>query len=134
MSIPFPSEAWIKALQAELAKSQAYQRAAKNWEGDLCFAITAGPGTAKETYLYMDLWHGECRNAYASVQPVNSAFTISAPLATWKRVIQGQMDPIQGLTSRQLKLKGPMMKILRAPKAAVELVNCAKLLDTAWSE
>jgi putative sterol carrier protein len=133
MALPFPSDEWIKMLRVELEKSDAYRTAAKRWEGDLCFVVTAGAGAAEDTHLYLDLWHGECRDAYASKQPVDSAFTISAPYATWKKVIQGKLDPIRGLTSRQLKLQGPMTKILKAPKAAVELVNCAKLLDTEWS-
>jgi hypothetical protein len=32
----------------------------------------------------------------------------------------------------QLKLAGPLTKILKAPKAAVELVNCAKEIETKW--
>ena len=32
----------------------------------------------------------------------------------------------------KLKLKGNLMKVLKAPKAAVELVNCARELDTEW--
>ena len=36
-----------------------------------------------------------------------------------------QVDPIQALITRQLKLKGNMAKVLRAVKAAQELVNSA---------
>lgn len=32
----------------------------------------------------------------------------------------------------KLKVKGPLAKILKSPKAAIELVNCAKALDTQW--
>jgi putative sterol carrier protein len=34
--------------------------------------------------------------------------------------------------SRQLKLKGNMMKVMKAPKAATELVACAMQVDTDW--
>jgi putative sterol carrier protein len=128
----FPSDEWLQALHVGLNESKAYAEAAKKWEGDLCFVITASPGVPQDTYLYMDLWHGECRSAKASDEPVASEFTISAPLPTWKQVIQGRLDPIRGLMSRKLKLTGPMSKVLKAPKAAVELVNCAKALDTKW--
>ena len=129
MAIPFPSDEWIKALHQELNSSKAYQEAAKKWEGDLSFIVQSG---SQDTYLYLDLWHGECREAYASDSAVDSEFTIAAPLATWKQVIQGKVDPIRGLMTKKLKLTGPMAKILKAPKAAVELVNCAKKLDTQW--
>lgn len=134
MAIPFPSDEWVKALEVEVNQSRAYQEAAKSWEGDICFVITAGAGVDKTTHLYMDLWHGECREAYEVEDPaqVNSEFTISAPLPTWKRVLDGKLDPIRGLMSRQLKLQGPMVKVMKAPKAAIELVNCAKQVDTKW--
>lgn len=132
MAILFPSDEWIRELHIELNNSKAYRQAAQKWEGDICFIVKAGAGVARETYLYMDLWHGECRDAYESDAPLNSEFTISAPLPTWKRVIEGKLDPIRGLMRGQLKLTGPLTKILKAPKAAVELVNCAKKIDTKW--
>jgi putative sterol carrier protein len=132
MAIVFPSDQWVKALHDELNRSKTYKEAAQKWEGDICFIIKKGAGVTKETYLYMDLWHGDSREAYESSQPVRSEFTISAPLPIWKRVIEGKLDPIRGIMSRQLKLTGPMSKILKAPRAAVELVNCATKIDTEW--
>ena len=46
--------------------------------------------------------------------------------------LEGKLDPIRGLVSRQLKMKGNMMKVMKAPKAAVELVNSCAKVDTAW--
>jgi putative sterol carrier protein len=132
MSIPFASDEWVQALHAELNQSAAYQAAAKNWEGDLSFKIQPGPGFSQEKYLYLDLWHGESRSVKTSDTPLNSEFTITAPLMTWRQVIEGKLDPIRAIMSRKLKLDGPMAKVLKSPKAAVELVNCAKNLDTQW--
>ncbi|MCA9971356.1 MAG: SCP2 sterol-binding domain-containing protein [Anaerolineales bacterium] len=134
MSISFPSDEWIKALCVELNQSQAYRQAAAKWEGDLIFVIEKGGGLDQDHFLYLDLWHGECRGAraLAGESDANAEFTLGAPLATWKRVISGQLDPIRALTGRQLKLKGNLLKIIKTPKAAIELVNCSKELDTAW--
>jgi putative sterol carrier protein len=132
MAILFPTDEWIKALHNELNRSKDYKEAAQKWEGDICFVIKKGAGVPGDTYLYLDLWHGMSRDAYESSTPIRSEFTISAPLTTWKRVIEGKLDPIRGIMSRQLKLSGPMTKILKAPKAAVELVNCATKIDTEW--
>lgn len=130
MAIPFPSDAWVKALCTQLNKTPAYQQAAAKWEGDLIFVINI---SGKDHYLYMDLWHGECRSAreLSDTAAVNAEFMISGPLPTWKRVIQGQLDPIRALAG-QLKLKGNMLKIMKTPRAAIELVNCCKTLDTEW--
>lgn len=131
MAIPFPSDEWIQTLNTKLNESAAYKEAAKKWEGDLCFVVQQG---GQDTYLYLDLWHGESRGASYSETPINSEFTIAAPVKTWKQVITGKLDPIRGLMTKKLKLTGPMAKVLKAPKAAVELVNCAKTLDTDWPE
>jgi putative sterol carrier protein len=47
-------------------------------------------------------------------------------------VLNGQLDPIRGLMSRQLKLKGNMMQIMKTPKAAIELVAAARTVPTEW--
>ena len=134
MAILFPSDEWIKALEVELNNSADYKSAAAKWEGDLTFVITVGAGISEDTYLYMDLWHGECRSAnkVTAEEAKKSEFMISGPLPTWRRVIEGKLDPIRALTGRQLKLKGNLLKIMKTPKAAIELVNCSKLVDTEW--
>lgn len=134
MGYQFPSDDWVQELMKKVNVSQAYQDAAKKWEGDLCFVIQKGPGMSEDGYLYLDLWHGECRSAreLQSADELTAEFEIAAPLATWRQVLEGKLDPIRGISSRQLKLKGSMMKILKSPKAAIELVNCAKEIDTIW--
>ncbi|MFN2190258.1 MAG: SCP2 sterol-binding domain-containing protein, partial [Candidatus Promineifilaceae bacterium] len=111
-----------------------YKEAAKNWEGDIVFEAVAVPDNPKGVFLYMDLWHGECRDAYEIADPSSkqSEFVITAPLPVWRKVLEGNLDPIRGLVSRQLKMKGNMMKVLKAPKAAVELVNACQNVETEW--
>ena len=45
-----------------------------------------------------------------------------------------ELDPIQALMTRRLKLRGNMMKIMRAPKAAAELVNCSTQVPTEFPQ
>jgi putative sterol carrier protein len=134
MTILFPTDEWAKAAMVEVNRSSKYQEAAKNWEGDIIFQVTAVPSRDKAVFLYMDLWHGECRDAFEISDPASqsSEFVITAPLHVWRKVIDGKLDPIRGLVSRQLKMKGNMMKVLKAPKAAVELVNACQNVETEW--
>ncbi|HET6445449.1 MAG TPA: SCP2 sterol-binding domain-containing protein [candidate division Zixibacteria bacterium] len=134
MAILFPTEEWIKAAMVEVNKSAEYKKAANNWEGDIIFAVTAVPDKREGVFMYMDLWHGECRDAFEVVDPSNqsSEFVINGPLPVWRKVLEGKVDPIRALVSRQLKMKGNMMKVLKAPKAAVELVNACQKVDTEW--
>jgi hypothetical protein len=79
MPIYFPSDAWIKALMEDLNASQTYLDAAKNWEGDFYFIIDPGGALEKRVTLYMDLWHGRCREAYDATSRDGRApaFTLS---------------------------------------------------------
>ncbi len=132
MAIPFPTDAWIKEAMVKVNASEAYQKAAKVWEGDLVFIVTAVPDERQVAYLYMDLWHGECRDAYETTADTKSEFTITAPLTVWRDVLDGKLDPIRGIMSRKLKVSGSMAKIMKSPKAASELVNACSTIDTAW--
>jgi putative sterol carrier protein len=134
MGIKFPSDEWVKALMVEINRSDAYKDAAKNWEGDFYFVVNKSPGVPQDVYLYMDLWHGACRDAYEVTDPTSKApeFSLAAPLQVWQRVVEGKMDPIRALMTSQLKLKGTMTKIMKVPKSATELVKCCAKVDTEW--
>ncbi len=132
----FPSEEWVAALKQELNTSPAYADAAKNWEGDFYFVIEpdkGGPLTGP-AYLYVDLWHGVCREAYVvqdkSVK--NPAFIMSGPYLKWKRVVTAKLDPIQGLMTGQLRLKGNMTMIMKNVKAAQEMVRACTRIDAEF--
>ncbi len=134
MAYKFPSDAWVKALMEDLNKSEAYAEAAKTWEGDFYFIVEPGGAQEKAVLLYMDLWHGKCRDAYevtdeSSKSPV---FRMSAPVTTWKKVLTKQLDPIQGMVTGQLKLKGNMVMVMKSVKAAKELVESCTRVDTEF--
>lgn len=134
MGIMFATDEWAKALMREVNSSEAYKKAAANWEGDFYFITTAGQGVQKDTYLYLDLWHGQARDAFLVEDPGSKpvAFELRAPVDVWRKVLEKKIDPIQGIVSGKLKLKGNMMTVMKNPKAATELVASAMKLDTEW--
>lgn len=132
MAYAFPTDAWVKALMEDLNASAAYADAAKNWEGDFYFIVEPGGTLDHQVMLYMDLWHGKCRDAFevtdeAAKSPV---FRMSAPVATWKKVLTKKLDPIQGMVTGQLKLKGNMAMVMKNVKAAKELVESCTRVPT----
>jgi putative sterol carrier protein len=134
--IPFATEAWLKRLHEEINKSEAYRQAAKTWEGDFFFVVEPKGSLTEPVYMYLDLWHGESRGAFIADGPAakHPEFTISAPVSTWKNVVELRLDPMKGLLTRQLKLQGNMAKIMRAVKAANELVLCATRVPTVFPQ
>ncbi len=134
MGILFGTDEWIKALRDELNSSPGYKNAAAKWEGDFYFIVTAGDAILEDIYLYMDLWHGDCRDAFKvdDASAKSPEFKLHAPVKTWRGVMEKKIDPIKGIVTKQLKLEGPMMKVMKAPKAAIELVEACTRLDTDW--
>lgn len=132
MVLKFPSDEWIKELSAQLNASETYERSAKDWEGDFVFVIEPDQAYDGTAYLFLGLYHGKSPDAaaLASEDEQESEFVIRAPFNTWRQVIEGKLDPIQGMMTRQLRLTGNMMKIMRYPKAAKEIVDCCALVPT----
>jgi putative sterol carrier protein len=132
MALKFPSDEWIKALSKELNASEAYEKSAKDWEGDFVFIVEPDDAYANTDYLYLGLYHGKSPDAAMIDSPDarEVEFVLSAPYTNWRKVIEGEMDPIQGMMTRKLKVEGNMMKIMRYPKAAKEIVSCCALIPT----
>jgi putative sterol carrier protein len=136
VAIKFISDEWIKALQEELNESEAYHQAARNWEGDFYFCVAPGGSLKEQGIFYMDLWHGKCRDAFlvTDESAKDPVFRMSAPLDVWRKVITKKLDVIQGLLTRQVKLKGNMAMIMRNVKAAQEIVECCTHIETEFPE
>ena len=132
MAYAFPTDAWVKALMEDLNSSAAYADAAKNWEGDFYFVVEPGGTLDHAVMLYMDLWHGKCREAFEVTEESakSPVFRLSAPVATWKKVLTKKLDPIQGMVTGQLKIKGNMAMIMKNVKAAKELVESCTHVPT----
>jgi len=130
----FPSNEWIKAMMQDLNKSQSYKEAAKNWEGDFYFVIEPGGNLTETVILYMDLWHGECRNAFEVKNPdeIKPAFTLKGPVVIWKKVMTKQLDPMQAMMTGQLKLTGNMAMVMKNVRAAKELVESCTRIPTEF--
>ncbi len=136
--VMFPSEEWVQELKQQLNTSPAYADAAKQWEGDFYFVVEpekGGPITEPK-YLYMDLWHGQCRDAYMvkDKNEKNPAFIMSGAYSKWKRIVTAKLDPLQGLMTNQLKLKGNMVMIMKNVKAAQEIVRACTRIDARFPD
>jgi len=132
----FPSAEWVAQLQAKINSSAAYASSAKTWEGDFHFIVEPADSTKEPVKLYLDLWHGQCRDAYLvqAEDDKKPEFIIAGPLDTYRRIFDKKLDPIQALMSRKLKLQGNMGKVMRAVKATLDLVNCAASVETVYLE
>ena len=132
MTIKFPSDEWIKELCSRLNTSETYAQAAATWEGDNIFVVLPDDSYTGTAYLYINLQHGKASDAreLKSLDEKKALFTTSAPFNTWRKVLEGRLDPIQGIFSGKLKLVGSLAQVQRTPKATYEMVKVASTIDT----
>ncbi|UCE09289.1 MAG: SCP2 sterol-binding domain-containing protein [Candidatus Thorarchaeota archaeon] len=129
----FPSEEWIQKYVELLNANDAYADAASWWEGDFVFEITAdGEVIAEPQRFYLDLWHGKCRKAHMVDESTTAEYKYSGPYKNWKLLFEGKIDPIKGIMARKFRLDGDMGMVMRATKAAAELVKTATMVPTKF--
>jgi putative sterol carrier protein len=131
MTVKFPSEDWIKELEVKLNASESYAQAAATWEGDNIFVILPDADYPGTSYFYINLQHGKASDAreLKSLDEQKALFTSSAPFNTWRKVLEGRLDPLQAMFSGKIKLLGSMAQIQRTPKATYEMTKVAGQID-----
>ena len=130
----FPTDEWVNQFKEALNKNTTYAEVAKDWEGDFLFIITPDKQWSKETILYINLWHGKCREAFITDKNQKAAFIFKGPYSNWKKVIKKELDPIRGLIRGMFTLEGDSKIILDQTKAAQELVNTASQISTEFED
>ena len=125
----FPTAEWTQAFMDKLNSDAQYAEIARNWEGDFSFVIDPGETLTRQVAIYLDLWHGKCLQAYyydETVPKMNPAFTLSASYQNFKKVLKGELHPMQAMMTRKLHVKGNMSVMMRSVPTVLDFVRCAK--------
>lgn len=136
MAFLFPSAEWVAAFKDAVNASEAYRVSAAKWEGDFHFIVEAKGSLKEPVKFYLDLWHGECREAHlvGEGDAKEPEFIIQGSIETFRQIFDKKLDPIRALVSGKLKLKGNLGKIMRSVKATLDLVNAASTVPTLYPE
>lgn len=131
----FPSPEWLQALEERLNQDPRYAQVARNWEGDIAFVIEpdASGELSEPLILYLDLWHGKCRGSAVLRDPneKNPAFVLSATLENYRRILEGQLDPMQAMLTRKLKVQGNMAYMMRHVPVVLDFVRVCREVTQA---
>ena len=125
----FPSEEWLKGLEAKLNSDKRYNQIAKNWEGDLFFLIEPDGNLKEQLTFYLDLWHGTCRKVEYKPQPEsypNPAFTLTATYKNITAVLSGNLNPMTAMMTSKLRVKGSMGYMMRNVPTVLDFVRVAQ--------
>jgi len=143
------SKEWNEAYVKAINDNPNYRVAASWWEGDFVFVIEPSGNLDHEIKVFIGLYKGDCTGAkllapdeeYEVLPPnspprplkegekVGAEFVFSGPYDNWVKVLKKELDPIQGLMAGKFKLVGNMAKVMRATKAAQELVVASTMVE-----
>jgi putative sterol carrier protein len=133
MSALFPSEEWLKELEAKLNTDHRYNEIAKNWEGDLFFFIEPDGNLKEQLTFYLDLWHGTCRKVAYKPSPnsyPNPTFTLTASYKDITSILTGKLNPMTAMMTSKLKVKGSMGYMMRNVPTVLDFVRVAQEVTT----
>jgi len=136
MPYKFPSPEWLQALKDKLNSDDRYARIASKWEGDLMFHIEPGDHEPEIEFFYLDLWHGKCRDAFIpneiQIVEIKPAYILKAPYSNFLRLLKGDLDPMQAMITRKLKVQGSMAYMMRNVPVVLDFVRCAQEIDSSF--
>lgn len=124
----FPELDWFLALKEKLNSDDQYARIAHQWEWDLLFAIEADELLAEPLYVYLDLWHGTCREVkiVADIKQTQATFILTAPYKNYVALLSGKIDPMQAMLTRKLRVQGNMAIMMRNVPTVLDFVRCCR--------
>ena len=148
----FGTQEWADAFMKAVNDNANYKEAASWWEGDFIFVIKPSGNLDKQINMFIGLYKGDCTGAKVladgeeyDILPPNSPprplkegekigveFEFSGDYDNWVKVLKKELDSIQGLMAGKFKLVGNMAKVMRATKAAQELVNSTTTVVTEF--
>lgn len=133
MTIIFPSAEWLNALHEKLNNDAHYNQIAKNWEGDLLFDIQPVGNLEKALTMYLDLWHGKCRNVEYAPEPAKYSkptFILRSPYNNFTAILLGKLDPMTAMMTSKLKVEGSLGYMMRNVPTVLDFVRCAREITT----
>ncbi len=130
----FPSPEWMQVTKEKFNTDEKYGQIAKNWEGDLRVVLEPDGSFTETKWLYWDLWHGKCREAYVEDQSSakTPALIITAPYAKFIKVLSGEVGVMQALMGRMVTVRGSMILIMRNVPTVMDFVRCVQEVTSGW--
>jgi putative sterol carrier protein len=130
----FPSAEWMQVIKYKLNNDEKYAQIAKNWEGDLRLIIEPDTSLTEIIWLYFDLWHGTCRDAFIEDQTSTKkpVFILIAPYGNYIKILSGEVGAMQALMTRMVSVRGSMTYMMRNVPTVLDFVRCCQEVTHSW--
>jgi hypothetical protein len=114
----FPSRGWAEAAMAMVNADPDSVAAGRGWTADFGVVIESEPGKLDEHFV---VWirpeGGRVAELRVLADPddldeIEPAYRISAPYSVWKGLLLGNVDPVEAILKRLLRVDGDVQPIL----------------------
>lgn len=124
---------WASEFEKKIQADEKYKDAAKTWEGSVVLVFKADPeaGFENEVFVFMDLWHGECRFVRLVPPEVGRTgdYVLETEYGRWKKILRKELNVVKEIATMKLKLVPfnikKAAKLASATQAAIRLVDLA---------
>lgn len=136
----FPSRAWVEAAVALVNADAESVAAGRGWTGDFGIVIEAESG---KLAAHFTVWAKptEGRIAEFRVLPdpddldeFEPAYRIRAPYSIWKGLLLEQVDPVQAILKRTLRVEGDVQPILERMRYKGIAARVLGRIDTRFAD
>ena len=122
---------WASEFEERIQGDGKYKEAAKTWEGSVVLVFKAKPeaGIDDDVFVFMDLWHGECRSVKLVPSEIGRSgeYVLEAEYNRWKRILRKELNVVKEIATMKIKLVPfnfkKAAKLAAATQAAVRLVD-----------
>jgi putative sterol carrier protein len=133
---------WVSEFEKKIQGDDRYKEVAKKWEGSVVLVFKADPqaGLDGDLFVFMDLWHGECRSVRLVPSKIGREgdYVLEAEYDRWKRIVKGELNVVKELATRKLKLVPfdfkKAAKLTAAAQAAIRLVDLSGEVETRFPD
>ncbi len=129
---------WVDAYEKLVQGDAEYREAAAGWEGTVVIHTLAEPsiGMDEDSYMLMDLWHGDCRKMRPAPRGVGESadYVITGPYQVWKQANKAEIDTNKAMMQGKLKLKGNLATIVRYVQASTRLTQLSSQMEARFPD
>ncbi|CAN5621154.1 hypothetical protein BH23GEM6_BH23GEM6_03110 [soil metagenome] len=128
------TDEWSAACCEQLNQRGRLGTVAGSWSSPVALLMRPDSrlGIERERVVYLELKGGECRAARSANDGdrARAEFILAADAAQWKRMLEGNLDPITAVMLGMLKLeRGSLAALLPHAAAARELIGAARSVE-----
>ncbi|MFQ5891913.1 MAG: SCP2 sterol-binding domain-containing protein [Candidatus Methanofastidiosia archaeon] len=130
----FPSEEWAQEFMKALNESEEYMKAAREWKGDFIFVIAPSENLKEEMIFFFELKDGKCLKALRlnDMEERKAEFVFEGSYSNWKKLMSGEIDPIQGFMDGKFKFSGNMLKLMQNMKPTQAFIKVVGEIETEF--